>query len=387
MGTRAASEKYVISENGSVEIQEDSGTKSTVEKLNYCIDRSVDRIQKDPLLFKVKTVLRQITADSTDRKKIRQLENIGLMISSFFLVCVLIVYSLLPDLRNLTGLILMAYMLTLLLGFITKFILDYILSLPKTPDHTCKIMTPIVYFGFVSSIFWLSVYAFDVFWGLRGFRIQRNSKNSKMVKFMWYALYAWGTPLLLTTIIVVLDNLPSLKLAVPTPFKDCLNTGISLDYYYKIPIGILTLMNIVLFILTVYNIWMVKHAVNRCHDSGRSKQQSNRFATYAKLFLMMGVGWCMELFPPGDDVWIYVLLNLYNLLTGVTIFYLFICKRIILLQLCRKFNVPNDFIKYWGLDLSHTRTESGITRSTGVSSTIRRRSKDQTEDIGFEKLA
>ncbi|CAH0585549.1 unnamed protein product [Chrysodeixis includens] len=146
---------------------------------------------------------------------------IGMLVSCFFLALVLFVYGLLPSLRNLIGKVLMAYILSLFVTYLVRAILPFAIHRMHSSD--CKTFSPVMYFAALSSFFWLKIMSFDLFWVIRGTRkcraINRQGEN---MKFMWYCLYAWGVPLLITTFVVVLDNIDISKYGLMSPkFEKC----------------------------------------------------------------------------------------------------------------------------------------------------------------------
>ncbi|KAJ8722240.1 hypothetical protein PYW08_004642 [Mythimna loreyi] len=367
-----AANNYFVIEDGSLRMQDTTESKLwwDIKRLEYCVDFKIVPVDKQPA---VKLVVREYIADSEDDDKKSVFVLIGLLISSFFLVLVLVVYCLLPKLQNLIGRVLMAYTLSILVTFLLKIIIH----LGKESFETskpCKTLTPMLYFAALSSFFWLNVMSFDVWWSLRGHRKRRDiNRRGELVKFLWYCLYAWGTPLLITAIVTTLDNikLENLNIYKP-PFSDCFVNDDGVQYYFFIPIGVIIFVNIILFLLTVYNIWMIKRAVQRCQDSRSSKQDANRFATYFKLSVIMGVSWCLELVPSNTPLWIFILTNTYNLFIGVAIFFLFVFNKKILSMLCKRFNVNNRFTER--LEVSQTTKSSGGTRPT----------KTYTKDQSYE---
>lgn len=62
----------------------------------------------------------------------------AMLISSFFMSLVLVVYSVLPKLRNIVGMILMAYIFTLLATFILKSVQLIALTTSSLDTTTCK---------------------------------------------------------------------------------------------------------------------------------------------------------------------------------------------------------------------------------------------------------
>ncbi|KAJ8731201.1 hypothetical protein PYW07_004365 [Mythimna separata] len=368
---------FFIEEDGSLEIQDTSESKlwTHINRLEYCVDFKVVPVNGRP---KVKLVMREYNADDAEdvgKKSIFVL--VGLIISSFFLVLVLVVYCLLPQLRNLIGRVLMAYTLSILVTFLLKIFMYIGNGLLESKQ--CKIISPILYFTAMSSFFWLNIMSFDVWWSLRGHRkrcdINRRGEN---VKFMWYCLYAWGSPLLITAIVTTLDNinLQKLHITLKPPFSDCFFNVNSIRYYFFLPIGVIISVNIILFILTVYNIWMIKKAVQRCNDSRSSKQDANRFMTYIKLSVVMGVSWCLELVPSTTPLWVFILTTTYNLFIGVAIFFLFVFKKKIFIKLCKRFNINNRYTK--SLEVSQ------VTRTSGTRST-KAYTKDQSHEMDLLK--
>ncbi|KAJ8722238.1 hypothetical protein PYW08_004640 [Mythimna loreyi] len=355
--------EYNIVEDGSLWIKDRSNSKwYNVERLQYCIDYKLVLSEGKTA---VKIIIRRITEDMGTMKLIQTIEIVGVAISSICLLFVLLVYSLILDDRKFVDFIMMAYTFSLLLAFTTKLVVTFVIMqpVPPVPPMTfCKIICPVTYFAFLSSICWLTAFAIACFLTFRPFKNQHYSNRSEWRKFKRYSLFALGTPFLLTVIVTVLDNLPNLDI-VPPPFQQCFISGLSTDLYYKIPIGILIIINIVIFCITVYN--MKKSDKNKKID----------IVTFTKLCVMMGVFWFLELLPPVNKVWAYILVNSINLLIGVIIFYLYIgIKKSILQKLCEKLNIQNK--------RSQERSRSLITSTTGLSSLIfRKTSLNQRQSI------
>ena len=98
--------------------------------------------------------------------------------------------------------------------------------------------------------------------------------------------------------------------------------------------------NLVFFVLTsrkLYETWRLTKAnldTNEFRVSPRAQRNSNNFKVIFKIFVIMGVTWFSELFGfilswicGRDKVWKYFVLNdIINLLQGVLIFIVLICK-------------------------------------------------------------
>uniref|UniRef100_A0A2A4ITP9 Uncharacterized protein n=1 Tax=Heliothis virescens TaxID=7102 RepID=A0A2A4ITP9_HELVI len=77
----------------------------------------------------------------------------------------------------------------------------------------------------------------------------------------------------------------------------------------------------------------------------------------------MGVSWILELFD-GRGLFVYVLLNTYNLLSGAAIFFLFVFKKNILVKLCMRFNIDNEWVRSYEPSM---RSKSGTNKSSRFS--------------------
>ncbi|XP_052741488.1 G-protein coupled receptor Mth2 [Bicyclus anynana] len=178
-----------------------------------------------------------------------------MLLSSIFLAIVLLVYSLLPELRNLAGKILMAYVGSLMIAFILMYSL-----LGETPNSDdCIKITASVYFFLVSSFCWMNIMSIDIWWTFRGYAkarpIHRRGEN---FKFFVYCLYGWVLPALMTAgLVVVNNNRRDLAEWIVTPeIPECgcfLQERKKLLYLYT-PMTILILSNWVFFLMTAYNI-------------------------------------------------------------------------------------------------------------------------------------
>ncbi|XP_041975511.1 G-protein coupled receptor Mth2-like [Aricia agestis] len=269
----------------------------------------------------------------------------AMFVSSFFLMLVLVVYALLPDLRNLPGKILMAYVLSQIIAFIS---LSMIQILSFLPPISCVILTAIVYDSFLSSFCWMNVMSYDIFWTFRSYAKARVHRTGENFKFAMYCLYAWGVPLALTAMMLMMQYADfSDKPWIIKPLindRGCfLMEGQKFVYLY-LPILILIICNWVFFLLTVFNIWRVSRAtaVVRSPASGNAaahRAHKLRFVLYIKLSLIMGVNWLLEVissfYPQLNGWWVT---DMYNLLIGFFIFLIFVLRMKIYKDLQAKFS-------------------------------------------------
>ncbi|XP_063825758.1 G-protein coupled receptor Mth2-like isoform X1 [Ostrinia nubilalis] len=261
----------------------------------------------------------------------------GFLVSSVFLLLLLVVYSLLPELRNLGGLIFMAYVASLMMGFIFYFCI----AMGKLTSSVCLVITCLTYFFMLASFGWLNVMSYDIFWTFRGYAkarpIHRRGEN---IKFLMYCAYAFGVPLGLTIALVTLNEVNNHRrlggIVPEIPLKGCFLEGPAKYVYLYAPMLLMILANWVFFLLTAFNIWRLTRGgdVLRAQDSAATGSSTarqvnkQRFLMYLKLSVLMGLSWILEVvssYNPDFEGW--YITDLYNVFMGVIIFVIFVCKR------------------------------------------------------------
>ncbi|CAH2048765.1 unnamed protein product, partial [Iphiclides podalirius] len=293
----------------------------------------------------------------------------ALLISCVFLALTMIVYALLPDLRNLCGMVLMAYVASQFGAFL-------MLSVIQIGSHTvnaCLGLTFCTYFFFLSSFCWMNVMSIDIWWTFRGYAKARAiHRRGETFKFLMYCIYAWGLPLLMTIALAVLNEsdisaYPWL-ISPKIPIQGCFLEGGEKLLYLYVPMLILIICNWVFFLMTAFNIWRLSrgNAVLNSAAAGMPAShrfQRHRFLVYLKLSVIMGVNWILEVvssLKPQLQIWYFT--DAYNLLIGLTIFIIFVCKRKINVQLKRRLS---DF--RLSKMSNSSRSQSSVTTESNLS--------------------
>ncbi|RVE50933.1 hypothetical protein evm_004500 [Chilo suppressalis] len=287
------------------------------------------------LSFRSFTIIKNLNDD-----KIKQYYRvIGLLISCFFLTLILVVYSLFRQLMNLGGMITMAHVSTLTIGLFMKAMQKlFWSSMPKL----CRIIiTIIMYFGLLSSFFWMNVMSFDIWWTFRGeIKCRAINRRGIVHKFIMYSLYGFGVPATMTAMVVLADNVDLTNTL--NIIKPLLSTGLhdSIREYLYIPISILIVVNVLFFTVTTINIWLIKRSLHSLKDKSNKKHE-NRYSLYLKLFAITGINWIIDIvcdyIEPPD--WFQYISDTYNIFSGVVIFAIFICKKRILVLLSKRFSI------------------------------------------------
>ncbi|XP_049873704.1 G-protein coupled receptor Mth2-like isoform X3 [Pectinophora gossypiella] len=290
-----------------------------------------------------------------------------MLISCVFILATVAVYAWLPELRNLHGRVLMAYLLSLFVGFLFLATMQILLIINNVTAECCLVLTFIIYFFLLSAFFWLNVMSFDIWWTFSGKRGLSLEKLSTRARFCAYAFYAFGVPTALTIIMAGLEfsGLPAHPLLPNIKHQGCFLFGKSKLLYFYGPIVALCVANMLFFILTALKIAQIrkqtsvlKSKESTMHDQHRNDQQ--RLLLYVKLFAVMGINWLLEvisaLYPDADYLWRYT--DAYNVLIGLITFIIFVCKRKIFRLMKKRYKQMR------GEPMSRTATASSRTISS-----------------------
>ncbi|XP_071446816.1 G-protein coupled receptor Mth2-like [Hetaerina americana] len=237
----------------------------------------------------------------------------------------------------------------------------------------------IVYFSFLSTFLWLNIMCIDMFIAFSGMRMMAGSAQEReRKKFMMYAAYSWGIPLVILAISLYTEFGPVPDYILKPEFRETcwFNSDSSRIAYFIAPVGVIIACNIVLFVLTALKIYRLKREtrVLKKGDSRRHQQDGDdnnqRFKLYLKLFIVMGVNWALEIISwivGGDCYWIPF--DLLNTMQGLFVFFIFVWKvkirRKLAKSLCPrlaaklKFMVPTT-------TLNSDRRPSGSTASSNM---------------------
>lgn len=87
-----------------------------------------------------------------------------MILSVLCLILTLLVYAILPELRNVHGKALMCYLVCLANG---QTILAFVQLNPSTQYWWCQPFSYWIYFWFLAAFFWLNVISIDLWWTFR----------------------------------------------------------------------------------------------------------------------------------------------------------------------------------------------------------------------------
>jgi len=195
----------------------------------------------------------------------------------------------------------------------------------------------VAHFSWLSSFTWLNVISFDIWWTFREFKPRSSShrpgRHHLGFRFFVYSLYAWGVPIIIVLIGQILDHTSNLPESIIKPnfgnprcwFED---KARSLMAYVYGPVAVIIVSNIVFFVLTAVQLYRASVDVAFATNNNNAKQ---KFRVMFSIFILMGVSWMMEIVSFGgggvtkDYIWIPT--DVINILTGIFIFVIFVCKK------------------------------------------------------------
>ncbi|XP_053686623.1 G-protein coupled receptor Mth2-like [Sabethes cyaneus] len=271
---------------------------------------------------------------------------IGMLLSVPFLLITFFVYACIPELRDMHGKSKMCYVFGLIVGYTVLSLVQMGLFVGNTIP--CKVAGYMVYFAFMVSFFWLNVMSFDIYWTFREIRaVLTNSRK----KFALYSLYAWGCPVLIVTLALVMDytELVPANFRPQVGVKRCLlqeDKYVEFLYLY-LPMLLLVFANVMFFVVTAIRIISIQQEVSTVMrgDSGRHSKLYNdrdRFCLYLRLFIMMGITWSLEVISwvVDNEAWIFYISDVCNCIQGFLIFMLFVRKQQVMQVIYKKYGIP-----------------------------------------------
>lgn len=216
-----------------------------------------------------------------------------MIISIPFLLITFCVYGFVPELRNLHGKSLMCYVFALMIMYIGWSIVHLEVDLFYSESFACIFVGYMIYFSVFVCFFWLNVMCYDIWNTFRlelkflrkcwlkfetffcrgGVRLRRGDRK----KFLFYCLYAFGTPALLTGLVLLIDLMDLIQDKYQTQMgkERCWlqNSRLIEAIYVYVPISIILTVNIAFYSITAYKIFQVQRETSIVRN-GESQKHS-----------------------------------------------------------------------------------------------------------------
>ena len=255
---------------------------------------------------------------------------IGLGLSFVCLVLHLVIFTLSPEMRNLSGKNLSSLCVTLL-GAYTSFIFGVFGEEGKTE---CFVLAVLMYYFFLASFCWMNVMAFDVWKSLRLATSElRVSAGGQWKRFFLYCAYAWIAPGAALSIVVAIDTHQPAD--IPKSFLPQFGERLcwfgqrkALLVFFAAPLMVIMVVNITFFILAAK---IIADSTRSTAKFSSYQPHQYNFKLYMRLALLMGLAWIsgiMAGYLQEETLWyIFIILNT---LQGAFIFIGFTCRKNIL---------------------------------------------------------
>ncbi|XP_029178614.1 probable G-protein coupled receptor Mth-like 3 [Nylanderia fulva] len=339
---------YKIFTNGSIYLPY---YKIFVESTSYCL-AVVDGNEFEVTICsktydKIKEIIDNEPLSSDDI-----MELSAYILSILPLGLVFLVYSILPELRNVQGFMLRNYSGALFVayGFDT---VDFFINSNDVQYPVCVTIAFIRYFCFLAGFFWLNIISFDMWCTFRGFSSLRRNVTRENRKLIYYTIFAWGCPFMLAFLCVSMDIL-SAYVNVPPILRpefhlgDCWfnENGPYYLYYYGLE-NMCIISSICLFIFTALKIERLKKDTgHRLNDSESKCYNNNKkwFNLYLQLFIVrfmvIGIEWLIiavgEL-TKNQSIYYWYVIHLLDFMQSLCVFIIFVCKKRIKRMLFKRF--------------------------------------------------
>ncbi|KAK8380140.1 hypothetical protein O3P69_016649 [Scylla paramamosain] len=251
-------------------------------------------------------------------------------LSCVFLLATLGVYLSVAELRDHTyGRCLISMVAAMLTAYIC-----HLCGPENAPTKaSCYAVAYVRHLTVLAVFFWLNVMCFDMWKILRGSTVQHHSRKV----FLGYTLYAWGCPMVVSTITLVLDIVAPDNIILPQ-YRDgsCWFKGDQAYWaYFSSFILILVVINIGFFIHVAVTLYQkmkqrTKNFETNSSRTNKTTKAKHQMWLFTKLFVVMGVVWITDILSAVSHrrtctYWVFT--DIINALQGVFIFIVAVCNK------------------------------------------------------------
>ncbi|CAL1687351.1 unnamed protein product [Lasius platythorax] len=224
------------------------------------------------------------------------------LVVMLFALVMFIVYSRLPEFRNIHGFILCKYSGLVFVGY-TVELMNILISMDVMGYSICIASAFVKYCSILGSYFWLNVMGFDMWRTFKHFRsLPTNVKQQQRRKLIMYSVYGWGGPFMLAIMWGIMNFVPG----VPLNFRP--GFGISYCSFHNNTATLLYFWMVVI-ISVISSIWLCictarkiahykKDIAHNLSDSESRRFNDNKqwFKLYLSITEMLFVIICIKLY-------------------------------------------------------------------------------------------
>ncbi|CAA9994410.1 unnamed protein product, partial [Nesidiocoris tenuis] len=232
----------------------------------------------------------------------------GLGVSIIFLLLHLTAFSLVSELRNLSGKNLASLCVALLIAY-TAFMAGQVLE-----GTACAVDGIITFYAFLASFFWTSTMSFDVWRTLRLATAElRVSSGKQWRKFFVYSIWSWCAPAVVVCGALWVEFTPANIDEQWRPsfgkYMCWFGHGRPLLAFFASPLAVIMFFNIVFFVSSARMIYSTTSTTKFTASATTQRD----FRLYVRLSVVMGLAWTTGLVAGAFDVeilwYVFIALN------------------------------------------------------------------------------
>lgn len=227
-----------------------------------------------------------------------------MLISVAFLYATILIYWCTGNLKSLNGKCIVCYIFSLANWTMLIVIVNFEVTVITSNDFACAVVGFVAYYFLTATFFWLNVICFDL-WQNVCFTTKFTNKTntSEHKRLLYYSLYAWGLPAVMTiiTVIIQYSSIPDgLKLGIGDTVCFLKTNDWSAMLYLHGPLLLVISFNIVVFYLTVKHVFSVRsnlQMLTQAEDRiNHLRVLQENIWQFLRLFIIMGINWLLEIF-------------------------------------------------------------------------------------------
>ncbi|CAI6354342.1 unnamed protein product [Macrosiphum euphorbiae] len=334
---------FILTTDGSLYLTDD---RQRVPDVLYCVDYYAEASAQ------VDSVLQAfVCGDDIRNSWVYIFIRASDMASVVCLVLTLLVYNILPSLQNSRNYYVKFYMICELVSssmYASQWFTE------DLKGHICVLYGYFTFFSILTSLCWLNVICFDIYWMLR-YNISINRNTSISVRTIMYHIYCWGFSSICVSTGYLFQHSQNETLMKLSPnigdpvcwFKN--KSGYGIFIFFLLPSTVMVTANLIMFFLTAIYFLRIKSELNGFKGTD-SKAESfhvykEKFLMSLKLFLIMGTSYFFWILCSLFQIEEGILWNFSDAMTslqGVIIFIIFVAKRKVIMDLRKKFRRAMD---------------------------------------------
>ncbi|CAH2094461.1 unnamed protein product [Euphydryas editha] len=183
---------FTVMDDGSLLMFIDGMEPPPVDKENFCVANETTNSTETVLV---------LCADEEVKIIDDNVLAYCMLVSVVFLSLTVFVYCILPEMRDVQGKSLINFCISLAIGLC---ILSFMRILEFSDMGLCAARGFFVYFFLLTSFFWTNAISIQILINIRRSSVADYGWNT----FIWYALYAWGVPAVLTVCMAIVNFHP-----------------------------------------------------------------------------------------------------------------------------------------------------------------------------------